>query len=84
MYADFGSTSFIAKNNPVYDVKQPLVGPPSFVDSNRKAVFVFLPDRIKELAIVQGTYPNGVFEEVRRIGAPDGPLLFTAYRVESH
>ena len=83
MYANFGSTPFIAKGNLAYDVKQPLVGAPSFVDPKRKAVFVFLPERINELAIIQQAYPNGVTEQVRRIGAPDGPLLFTAYRVDS-
>jgi hypothetical protein len=83
MYADFGSTSFIAKGVGLHDVGSPLTGPPSFVDSSRRAVFVFLPERASELAVVQRAYPNGVLEEVHRIGEPDGPLLFLAYRVES-
>ena len=82
MHADFGSTSFIAKGNRLYDVGSPLTGPPNFVDSSREAVFVFLPERAKELAVVQKAYPKGVLEEVRRVGVQDGPLLFIAYRVE--
>ena len=83
MHADFGSTSFIAKGNRLYDVRSPLTGPPSFVDSSQKAVFVFLPERANELAVIQKAYPNGVLEEVRRVGWQDGPLLFVAYRAES-
>jgi hypothetical protein len=81
MYADFGSTPFIAKGIRLYDVREPLSGPPDFVDPSYKAVFVFLPERIHELAFVQQAYPGGVLEEVHRIGDPDGPLLFTAYKV---
>ena len=82
MYADFGSTPFIAKGVRLYDVQQPLAGPPNFVDPNYNAVFVFLPERLNELALVQQSYPNGVLEEVHRVDDPDGPLLYTAYKVE--
>jgi 4-amino-4-deoxy-L-arabinose transferase-like glycosyltransferase len=67
MYADFGSTPFIAKEIKLYDVKEPLTRPPTFVDRKYKAVFVFLPERAHELALVKQLYPNGVQEEVRRI-----------------
>ncbi len=76
MYADFGSTPFIAKGVKLYDVMQPLSGPPDFVDPNRKAVFVFLPERINELAIVQGVYPNGVLEQVHRVNAAGWAAAF--------
>lgn len=81
MYADFGSTPFIAKGVKLYDVMQPLSGSPDFVDPSRKAVFVFLPERLNELAFVQEAYPNGVLDRVHRTGAPDGPLLFVSYMV---
>jgi len=67
MYADFGSTPFIAKGIKLYDVKEPLTRPPDFVDRKYKAVFVFLPERAHELELVKQRYPNGVQEEVRRI-----------------
>jgi len=81
MYADFGSTPFIAKGITLFDAREPLIGAPYFVDPNHKAVFIFLPERIGELDLVRQAFPNGVTEEIQRIGHPDGPLLFTAYRV---
>jgi 4-amino-4-deoxy-L-arabinose transferase-like glycosyltransferase len=83
MYADFGSTSFLAKGVRLYDVSPGLASPPKIADPSRKAVFVFLPERAKELTGVQQAYPGGVLEEVRRVGEPNGPLLFIAYKVAS-
>ena len=80
MYADFGSSQFIAKGIPFYDVTEPLVKPPAFVDPGYKPVFIFLPERINELDLVRQSYPNGVLEEVHRVDHPDGLLLFIAYR----
>ena len=87
MYADFGSTPFIAKGVPLMDVWDPLNGPPSFTDSGLKKVFIFLPERLDELKWVGQAYPGGVEEPVHRIDldeAPGGqlPLLFVAYRAE--
>jgi len=87
MYSDFGSIPFIAKDVRVQDVLEPLSGPPTFVDPNRKPVFVFLPERLGELERVKQAYPGGVEEQVHRVvigEAPDEhwPLLFVAYRVE--
>lgn len=81
MYADFGSSPFIAKGVPLYDVKEPISGPPDFVDNQQKAIFIFLPERLGELALVQQKYPSGTLQEVHRVGEPDGPLLYTAYLV---
>jgi hypothetical protein len=90
MYADFGSTPFLAKGVRLYDVKQPLAAAPTFVDRNRKAAFVFLPERMRELDLVRRAYPNGVLQEVRRVPLPGDPaaerqqpLLFTVYRVDN-
>jgi len=80
MYADFGSSQFIAKGIQVHDVVQPLTRAPDFVDPKYKPVFIFLPERTKELTFIRQAYPNGVQEEVRRINDSVGPLLFTAYR----
>jgi len=80
MYADFGSTPFIAKRIQLHDVAQPLTRVPDFVDPRYKPVFVFLPERIKELALVRQAYPNGVQEDVRRMNDQNGPVLFTVYR----
>lgn len=87
MYADFGSTPFIAKGVPLKDVWDPLTEPPSFADSGLKKVFIFLPERLDELKWVRQAYPGGAEEPVYRIeiDAASGdelPLLFVAYRVE--
>jgi 4-amino-4-deoxy-L-arabinose transferase-like glycosyltransferase len=86
MYADFGSTAFIAKDVPVRDVLQPLDGPPTMIDPALKPVFIFLPERLGELEWVKQAYPDGVEEEVHRIVLDEAPteqlpLLFVAYRV---
>ncbi len=81
MYVDYATIPFIAKSTPYYDVKEPLRAPPTFVDPGQDALFVFLPERLGELALVRELYPNGTLEEVRRVGKPDGPILFIAYRV---
>lgn len=83
MWADFGSTPFIAKGVDIYDVKEPFAGEAlDFVDPSKKPVFVFLPERIGELEQVRALAPGGTVEEVRRIpGDWDEPLLFTAYRL---
>jgi 4-amino-4-deoxy-L-arabinose transferase-like glycosyltransferase len=85
MYADFGSTAFIAKDVPVIDVLEPLKAPPTITDSGLKPVFVFLPERLGELDLVKQAYPRGVEEQVYRIADRDAPnaqvpLLFVAYR----
>lgn len=87
MYADFGSTPFIAKGVPLIDVWDPLNAPPTFADSGLKKVFVFLPERLDELTWVRQAYPDGVEEPVHRIDIDEAPgdqlpLLFVAYRVE--
>jgi len=87
MYADFGSTPFIARGVPLIDVWDPLDGPPSLADSGLKKVFIFLPERLEELKWVRQAYPGGVEEPVHRIdidepASDELPLLFVAYRVE--
>lgn len=87
MYADFGSTPFIAKGVPLMDVWDPLKEPPSFPVSGLKTVFIFLPERLDELEWVRRAYPGGVEEPVHRIEIDAAksdqlPLLFVAYRVE--
>jgi hypothetical protein len=86
MYADFGSTPFIAKGVQLTDVLEPLTEPPptDFVEPTRKPVFVFLPERAGELERVRQTYPHGVLDEVYRTGDSSGPLLFVAYRPEAY
>ncbi len=83
MWADFGSTPFIARGVKIYDVKEPFGGPSlDFVDPAHKSVFIFLPERIQEMDTVRRLMPGGTVEEVRRIpGDWEQPLLFTAYRL---
>ncbi len=83
MWADFGSTPFLASETEIYDVKEPFAGSLDFVDPARKSIFVFLPERIGELDGVRQLAPGGTVEEVRRIpGDWDQPVLFTVYRPE--
>jgi hypothetical protein len=80
MWADFGSATFIAKN-PYYDVVDPLLGPPGFVDPTYNAAFIILPERMADLDHIRQAYPDGQLEEIHRSGKADAPLLFTAYKV---
>ena len=80
MYADFSSTPFLAPGVELYDVKAPA---PSLdlVDRRHHSVFVFLPERLGEHALLRAALPGGTLEQVHRQDDPNEPLLFTAYRV---
>ncbi len=76
----FGSMGFLAPNIEAQDVPDPLVAPPGFVDTGRSAAFIFLPERIGELAWVQAAFPAGT---LREFYDSKGRLRFTAYEVQS-
>ena len=67
---------FLAQGIKGYDVSEPLKDRPSFVDPQLKAVFVFLPDRLREFEVVRRAYPTGLLREFRD---RKGQVLFTAY-----
>jgi 4-amino-4-deoxy-L-arabinose transferase-like glycosyltransferase len=80
LYWRFGSTNFIAPDVTGEDIVEPLEAPPYDVDTERTAVWIFLPERIGELSWVQQAFPNGQLEEFRDAG---GSLRFLAYIVQS-
>ena len=76
MYASFPSLSYLAPGVEGRDVLDPLAGPPAFVEPDRRPVFLFLPERLKELEAVRLAYPEG---RLREFCQPSGSLLFAAY-----
>ena len=78
LYWGFGTQAFLAPDVAGEDVVEPLTGPPDFVDRDRGAIFVFLPERVGELAWVRQAFPEG---ELREFYDSQGQLRFTAYTV---
>lgn len=77
MYAGFPSIGYLAPDVEGVDVMEPLAGSLAPVASDKRPVFVFLPERLGELDAVSLTYPAGELQEFRR---PDGTLLFAVYQ----
>ena len=75
----FGSQRFLAPQIEAQDVSDPLAAPPELVDSGRSATFIFLPERLGELAWVQEAFPTGT---IREFYDSEGGLRFTAYEVQ--
>ena len=76
MYAGFPSIPYLAPEVAREDVLNPLTGPPTFVKTDKRPVFIFLPERQRELEQVKLLYPSGWLREFRQ---PSGGLLFVAY-----
>lgn len=79
MYYGFATIPFIAQGVRGSDVLEPLTGPPTFADPEKRAVFVFLPERQQELSFVRQQFPTGLLREFRR---DDGTLLFVSYEAD--
>jgi hypothetical protein len=79
IYWGFGTIPFLAPEVSGQDVIDPLEAPPDFVDSHRGAVFLFLPERIEELAWVREAFPDGRLQEFHDT---HGSLRFVAYTVQ--
>jgi hypothetical protein len=84
IYWSFGTIPFLAPDVPGHDVIDPLTGTPDFVDEaavgvvERRLLFMFLPERLGELAWVQQSFPDGQVQEFRDAW---GRLRFTVYKV---
>ncbi len=76
MFADFPNTRYLAPDVPGEDIIEPLSGPLPFVETDRRPVFILLPERIDELEWVRALYPMGHLREFPR---HSGGLLFIAY-----
>lgn len=84
IYWNFGTMPFLAPDVPGHDVIDPLTGPPDFVAEatvgavEPRLLFIFLPERLGELAWVQQAFPDG---QVQEFYDAWGRLRFTVYKV---
>jgi 4-amino-4-deoxy-L-arabinose transferase-like glycosyltransferase len=76
-YYGFPTLPFMAPQVTGIEVQEPLESPPEWRLTG-PAVFVFLPERESELALVRERYPGG---GLVRFMAQDGSLLFLVYEV---
>ena len=75
-YYSHSSIPYLASHAKGHDVLQPLTSPPSW-DLSGPTIFVFLPERSAELALVQEKYPGGeMFQEAGRDSS-----LYLAYEL---
>jgi len=79
MYFGFGSIGYLAPTAVGVDVHDPLTGPPTFVNPDLDALFVFLPERLEERRWVESSYPNGTWQTL-----PDhrGLMMLALYEVQ--
>jgi 4-amino-4-deoxy-L-arabinose transferase-like glycosyltransferase len=75
----FNSARFLAPEADWVELLEPPLDW-SFVKGGRGALFVVIPERGQDLPLVRERFPGG---QEWQVEAPDGSLLFTAYRVES-
>lgn len=80
LYMGFGTIAFLAPDVPSHDLPEAPTPVPEITPADRDLVFVFLPERIKEMDAVKARYPGGVAWAVYRTQKPD-EALFTIYRV---
>jgi 4-amino-4-deoxy-L-arabinose transferase-like glycosyltransferase len=77
-YLTHGTIAFMVPHLNGMDIRNPIQGPPNFVDPSRDALFIFIPMRQNEFPIVQDAYPNGTLID---FNMPDGAPLFFIYEV---
>jgi len=70
---------FLAPEVEGMDVEEGWTGDLGFVDTRRRALFVFLPGRLEELEVVRAAYPDGMDTPVD--SSANGQLLYTLYEV---
>ncbi len=83
MYYSFGTVPYLVGRDQGVDMTKTLTGPiaAEVAAPGDDVVFVFLPERLGELALVQSVFPNGVLEEMP---SPIGPeILYSVYRPDS-
>ena len=77
-YFSLATIPYLAPTVEAIDLVEPLTAPPAGRIS-RTTLFIFLPERLDELAFVQQAYPTGMYEEVRNA---QNQFLYAVYRVE--
>jgi 4-amino-4-deoxy-L-arabinose transferase-like glycosyltransferase len=78
IYWSFGTMAFLAPRAAGHDVTETLTAPPDLSGAEHDMVFVFLPERIGELAWVQQDFPDGA---LREFADAAGTVHFVAYEV---
>jgi 4-amino-4-deoxy-L-arabinose transferase-like glycosyltransferase len=80
MYYSFGSLPYLVGRDQGVDVRETLTGPPpaDLAAPGDDVVFVFLPERLGELALVQTVFPNGTLEAIPSPISDD--TLYSVYR----
>lgn len=76
-YFSLSTIPYLAPEMRGQDVADPLTEPPAWPLAG-PTLFVFLPERLNELPLVEAAYPGGRYEEIR---APDGEFLGAVYAV---
>jgi 4-amino-4-deoxy-L-arabinose transferase-like glycosyltransferase len=79
MFITNGSVRFIATDVPSIDVLETINSPDMLppLPPERRPIFIFLPERAGELAIVQGRYPNGTLRQVDAVS--EQTTLYLSY-----
>lgn len=83
MYYSFGTVPYLVGRDQGRDVTETLTGPISaeLAAPGDDVVFVFLPERLGELPLVQSVFPNGTLEAIPSpLGAE---TLYSVYRPDS-
>jgi hypothetical protein len=79
MYVDFGSIKYLLPEIASQDIAEPLTAPfdPKVLLDEKRPVFMFLPCRHREMALVQEAYPDGRVEELPSpVPGVSAPLLY--------
>jgi hypothetical protein len=83
MYWGFSTIPYLVPGADAEDIMEPITAPPSrdILISENGAVFVFVPERVEELQLVEQAFPGGDRFEIVR--AYDGRMLASIYHVQS-
>ncbi|MBN1483787.1 MAG: glycosyltransferase family 39 protein [Chloroflexia bacterium] len=78
MWVGYATIPFLVPNLDAVDVEPPLSAPPTFIEPDKAAILIFLPERQAELQWVRQAYPNG---ERRVFYGHHGEILFVSYEI---
>jgi hypothetical protein len=67
-YGIHGSVDFFKEERLITNINDPLLEPPTMIDSDSSAVFVFIPEREAEIDFVEQVFPNGTLEQIDDCG----------------
>jgi len=77
-YGVYDSMDYLSGGVPVTDVRDPLTGPPTFINPDRNSAFFFIPERVGEMALIQQVLPGGSVQQIYDCGN----LMMTVYIVD--